>query len=154
MPRHVHACHRLVVDAPVDQAFMFFTPAGEELWVEGWQPSYIHPADGRTQAGMVFTTGQGDDLTIWTLVDFDRAAHRSRYLRCTPASRTGIVEVRCARVDADRTEVWVSYTLTALAAAGEQALGDFEGVRFAAMIDGWSREIAARRTLLLAATIR
>ena len=154
MPRHVHASHRIVVDAPVDQAFMFFTPAGEELWVEGWQPIYIHPADGRTQAGMVFTTGQGDDRTIWTLVDFDRAVYRSRYLRCTPALRTGIVEVRCAPCDADRTEVWVSYTLTALTAAGEQALGDFEGERFAAMIDGWSREIAARRALLLVATIR
>lgn len=154
MPRHAHASHRIVVDAPVDQAFMFFTPAGEELWVAGWQPSYIHPVDGRTQAGMVFTTGQGDDRTIWTLVDFDRGSHRSRYLRCTPASRTGIVEVRCAPLDADRTEVWVSYTLTALTAAGEQALADFEGERFAAMIDGWSHEIAARRTALLAATIR
>ena len=30
MPQHLHATHRIVVDAPVDRAFMFFTPAGEE----------------------------------------------------------------------------------------------------------------------------
>ncbi|MFO1337192.1 MAG: SRPBCC family protein [Burkholderiaceae bacterium] len=154
MPRHVHASHRIVVDAPVDQAFMFFTPAGEELWVDGWQPAYVHPADGRTEAGMVFTTGQGDELTVWTLADFDRSAHRSRYLRCTPASRTGLVEVRCTAAGTARTEVQVSYTLTALSAAGERVLEDFEGERFAAMIDGWAREISARRERLLAAQIR
>lgn len=93
MPQHLHATHRIVVDAPVDRAFMFFTPAGEELWVDGWQPAYIHPRDGRTEAGMVFSTGEGAEHTVWILADFDRAAHRSRYLRCTPASRTGIVEV-------------------------------------------------------------
>lgn len=154
MPRHLHSSHSIVVDAPVDQTFMFFTPAGEELWVNGWQPTYIHPADGHTEAGMVFTTGQNDDLTIWTLADFDRATHRSRYLRCTPASRTGLVEVHCVALDAQRTDVRVSYTLTALNAAGELALEGFEGERFAAMIDGWAQEITARRELLLAAVIR
>ncbi len=154
MPRHVHASHRIVVDAPVDQAFMFFTPAGEELWVEGWQPAYVHPADGRTEAGMVFTTGQGDEVTFWTMADFDRVAHRSRYLRCTPASRTSIVEVRCTALDTGRTEVQVSYTLTALNATSERVLDDFEGERFAAMIDGWAREIGARLPALRAAVIR
>ena len=154
MPRRLHATHGIVVDAPVDRAFMYFTPSGEELWVDGWRPTYLHPADGRTEAGMVFTTGEGDELTIWTLADFDRAARRSRYLRCTPASRTGLVEVHCVALDADRTHVTVGYTMTALDAAGERALEDYEGARFAAMIDGWARAIAARREVLRAARIR
>lgn len=154
MPQHVHASHRIVVDAPIDRCFMFFTPAGETLWVEGWQPTYLHPADGRTEAGMVFTTGQGPDHTVWMLADFDRAAHRSRYARVTPGSRTGFVEVHCRALEAGRTEVEVAYTLTALSEAGAQALQAFEGERFAQMIDGWSREIAARLDLLLRAEIR
>ncbi|WP_322029340.1 SRPBCC family protein [Paraburkholderia sp. J76] len=154
MPRRLHASHRIAVDAPVEQAFLFFTPAGEELWVDGWKPTYVHPLDGRTEAGMVFLTGQGDELTIWTLTDFDRQAHRSRYVRCTPASRTSIVDVHCAALDETRTEVCVSYTLTALNAVGERLLEDFEGERFAAMIDDWARKIAQRRELLLAASIR
>jgi hypothetical protein len=154
MPAHVQATHRIVVDAPVDRCFMFFTPAGEELWVDGWRPTYLHPQGGRTEAGMVFTTGDGDEYTVWTLVDFDRAQHRSRYLRCTPASRSGLVEVACRAVDASRTEVSVSYTLTALNARGREALAAYEGERFATMIEGWSRQIAARRELLLAASIR
>lgn len=31
--------------------------------------------DGRTEAGMVFTTGSGADFTIWCLADFDTHAH-------------------------------------------------------------------------------
>jgi len=153
MAHRLNVSHRIVVDAAVDQAFMFFTPAGEELWVDGWAPVYVYPRDGRTEAGMVFITGQGDERTIWTLTDFDRKAHRSCYLRCTPASRTGRVEVRCVALDEARTEVWVSYELTALNAAGEQALERYEGERFAAMIDDWARKIAACRELLLAASI-
>jgi hypothetical protein len=154
MPRHVHSRHRIVVEAPVDRCFMFFTPAGEELWVEGWRPDYLHPADGRTEAGMVFTTGHGGEATIWLLADFDRDAHRTRYVRCTPGSRTGTVEVRCHALDGERTEVEVSYALTALGPVGEQSLEAYEGEAFTAMIDGWAREIAARRAELLAATIR
>lgn len=154
MPLRLHVSHRIVVDAPVDQAFMFFTPAGEELWIDDWKPTYLHPRDGATESGMVFVTGEGDELTIWTLTDFDRDAHRSRYVRSTPASRVSVVEVRCSALDAARTEVQVSYTLTALNAAGERALEDFEGERFTAMIDDWANTIAARRELLLAATIR
>lgn len=154
MSRRLHVSHRIVVEAPVDQAFLFFTPAGEELWVDGWKPIYVHPSDDRTESGMVFLTGQGDDLTIWTLTDFDPEAHRSRYVRSTPASRTSLVEVRCAALDEARTEVRVSYTLTALNAAGERVLEEFEGERFTAMIDDWARKIAERRELLLAASIR
>lgn len=154
MPLHLQSSHRIVVDAPVDQAFMFFTPAGEERWVKGWQPTYVHPADGRTEAGMVFTTGQGDDLTIWTLVDFDPVAHQSRYLRCTPALRTGIVTVHCNALDRQRTEVWVAYALTALSAAGAQGLKDYEGAHFMAMIDGWADAIRDRLPELLCAVIR
>ena len=154
MPLHVHSSHRIVVDAPIDQAFLFFTPAGEELWVDGWLPTYLNPPDGRTEAGMVFTTGDGADHTIWLMADFDRAQHRSRYLRCTPGSRTGTVEVRCRALDAKRTEVEVTYALTALSDAGAEVLQAFEGSRFGEMIDGWAREIAARRDTLLTASIR
>ena len=83
MPRHAHASHRIVVDAPVDQAFMFFTPAGEELWAEGWQPSYIHPSDGRTEAGMVFTTGKLEGKPVATLL----GGSPGRVLPCSAASR-------------------------------------------------------------------
>jgi hypothetical protein len=153
MRRQLQCRHRIMVDLPTDQAFMCFTPAGEELWVDGWAPCYVHPADGRTEAGMVFSTGDGDEITYWLLADFDRAAHRSRYLRCTPASRMTVVEVHCCAVDATRSAVEVSYTLTALNDAGAAAIATFER-GFVAMIEGWAAAIAAKRDALLAADMR
>jgi hypothetical protein len=102
---------------------------------------------------MVFSTGNGDEITYWLLADFDRAAHRSRYLRCTPASRMTVVEVHCRAVDATRSAVEVSYTLTALNDAGAAAIATFER-GFAAMIEDWAAAIAAKRDALLAADIR
>lgn len=153
MSRHLQCHHRITIDLPVDRAFMLFTPAGEERWVEGWAPRYVHPTDGRTEAGMVFSTGAGDETTHWLLADFDRAARRSRYVRCTPASRMTVVEVRCRAIDGARTEVDVGYTLTALNHAGVAAIDSFDR-GFVAMIDGWAAAIAAQREALLAAEIR
>jgi hypothetical protein len=143
--------HTIAVPLPLETAFMLFTPAGEELWVDGWQPTYLHPASGHTEAGMVFTTGSGPEFTVWTLADFDREAHRSRYVRCTPASRLAIVEVACS-AGAAHTSVQVRYTVTAL--AEDASLEAYEGERFAAMIDGWAQAIAERRETLLTAPLR
>jgi|JI7StandDraft_1071085.scaffolds.fasta_scaffold10557_6 hypothetical protein len=154
MPLHTHATHRIVVNAPADKAYMFFTPAGEELWVDGWAPRYVYPSDGTTQRGMVFWTGQGSDLTVWRLLDFDRQAMRSLYVRCTPASRMGTVEVVCTALEVTKTQVEVTYALTALSPEGESLLEAFEGPEFAAMIDGWASLISRNLPRLLAATIR
>jgi hypothetical protein len=154
MPKQVYATHSIEINAPIARCFMFFTPAGEELWVDGWTPRYVQPTDGRTEAGMVFTTGLGAESTLWLLADFDPATHHSRYVRCTPGSRMGTVEINCTALDARRTVVEVSYTMTALSPAGETALQAFEGEHFAQMIDGWAEAIAAKLPLLLAAQIR
>jgi len=154
MSDHIHSSHRIGVAAPADTAFMFFTPAGEELWVDGWKPRYIHPADGATREGMVFTTGEGEQFSIWQLATFDRMKRRSRYVRTTPALRTGFVEIACSPVGNDETAVQVSYTLTALTPAGEASLEAFEGDAFRRMIDGWGEAIARRLPQLCEAAIR
>lgn len=154
MTLHIRSSHRIRVAAPADTAFMFFTPAGEELWVAGWKPRYVFPADGSTCAGMVFTTGADAQYTIWQLADFDRKARRSRYLRTTPALRTGFVEVLCMPVDDHHTEVRVEYDLTALSPEGEASLDAYRGAAFTAMIDEWATLIAARLPDLLSAAIR
>jgi hypothetical protein len=154
MTLHVRSSHSIRVAAPADTAFMFFTPAGEELWVAGWQPRYVFPADGRTCAGMVFTTGADAQYTIWQLADFDRAARRSRYVRTTPALRTGFVDVQCTPVADGHTDVRVEYDLTALTPEGEASLAAYDGAAFTAMIDEWAALIAARLPDLLRAAIR
>ena len=154
MTHHSTASHTLRIDLPIDQCQRLFTPAGEELWVDGWRPAYLHPKDGRTEPGMVFTTGTGPDFSIWTLADFDTRAHYARYVRVTPASRAGFVEVRCASVDSASTRVEVTYSLTALNDEGERLLDGFIGEAFVRMIEGWKKSIDARLAMLRDASIR
>jgi len=155
MPTHLSRSHRIRIPLPADQCQRLFTPAGEELWVEGWRPRYLHPADGRTQAGMVFTTGAGDELTFWTLVDYSTGPGRhARYTRVTPALRSAFVEVTCTPLSPDDTDVEVRYTLTALTQGGEAQLAALDDAAFAAMIDGWRSGIEARLPELRSAVIR
>jgi hypothetical protein len=143
MPQRVQSRHTITLPLPVDRAFMLFTPAGEEHWVPGWQPRYLDPSDGTTRAGMVFTTGEGDDYTVWHLADFDREATRSRYVRATPASRSGFVQVQCRALSPERTEVTVDYDLTALTPGAEATLEAYAGKAFEGMIEDWARRIEA-----------
>lgn len=149
MPRHIDSRHRIRIEAPVAKCFRFFTPAGEEHWVDGWAPRYLHPEGRATVQGMIFTTGSGDETTIWSLADFDTAQHYARYTRVTPASRAGFVEVRCTTDGERATVVDVRYTLTALTPAGEKVLEKFEGDSFVRMIEGWKTEIERRLPGLL-----
>jgi hypothetical protein len=92
---------------------------------------------------MVFRTFHDDETTLWGCVLFRPEAHRVRYARVTPTSRFGFVDIACRRIAPERTEVAVGYDYTALTAAGEAFLADFDAARFAAMIDGWRDEITA-----------
>lgn len=139
--KHLERGHTITLAGPVSQVFPLFTPRGETLWVEGWNPDYLHPENGETQAGMVFRTGAGEDLTLWSCLDWEPAAHRVRYARVTPASRFGFVEVACREISPGRTEATVSYTFTALSPAGEAILDGLTEAAFAAMIEDWRLRI-------------
>lgn len=139
---HVVRSHALVVALPAGEAFALFEPEGERAWAAGWDPRYLHPADGRAEAGMVFTTAHGGEATIWTLVRHEPRAGLVEYVRTTPGSRTGTVLVQCARLDAARTRVTVIYALTALSEHGNAVLRAFDEAAYRAYIDSWERAIA------------
>ncbi len=154
LPRSIVASHAILVDLPVDRCQALFTPAGEELWVDGWRPRYLDPDDGRTTQGMVFLTGDADECTVWTLLAYGQHPHHARYLRVTPASRWGHVDVGCEAVDPHRTRVTVRYALHALNDRGAEALRAFEPPRFTAMIEGWKQAIDSRLDVLRTAVVR
>jgi hypothetical protein len=135
--------HSFPVDLPARQAFALFEPEGERAWAAGWNPRYLHPADGRAERGMVFTTDHGGEFTIWTLMRHEPQAGIVEYVRTTPGSRTATVLVQCAALDAARTRVTVIYSLTGLTEAGNATVRAFDEAKYRAYIDSW--EVAIRR---------
>lgn len=134
--------HSFTVARPVDQVFPLFTPKGETLWVQGWNPNFIHPESGETCEGMVFRTGHDQDETIWSCIEWKPADHRVRYARVTPRSRFGFVEVTCKEAAAlKQTEVSVRYTFTALTEQGKTDLANLTEDAFSQMIETWRVQI-------------
>jgi hypothetical protein len=141
--KHIRREHAITLDLPVDAAFPLFTPIGETLWVDGWNPVFLHPRSGETCPGMVFTTGSGADFTCWSVADYDPVLYRARYARVTPASRFGWVEVDCTPDGPRRTRVQVSYSYAALSPAGNAFIEQFTADAYRAMIEEWRTLIAA-----------
>ena len=139
--RHEKVSHSISLPISADEAIEFFTPEGERMWVEGWAPRYLHPANGETIEGMVFETGEGAELTYWTVADFDLPGCRARYSRVTPGSRSTLVEVLCRADGESACRVEVGYTLTGLSEAGNAAIDAFIGNAYVEMIEGWRTRI-------------
>jgi hypothetical protein len=139
--RHEKVAHRISLPIAAAEAIEFFTPEGERMWIADWKPRYFHPANGETIEGMVFETGEGEELTYWTVVDFDLAGCRARYSRVTPGSRSTIVEVACRPNGEQACHVDVSYMLTGLSEAGNAVIEVFIGDAYIAMIEDWRTKI-------------
>jgi hypothetical protein len=128
--------HSIALNAGVERVFPMFTPLGEKAWVAGWSPQFHSPKSGLTTQGMVFQTGEADELTLWACCDWAPERFHVRYVRVTPASRFGFVEVTCIPASHSATVANVTYELTALSPHSEAFLRDF-AASFAAMIDTW-----------------
>lgn len=133
--------HDINVDYPMSETMQFFTPKGEESWVPGWDPRYIHPTHGDTREEMLFTTGHGGETTFWTCMRWEPEAGRARYLRLTPGSRAAFVDVHCRPAGAGRTSVRVTYETHALSDAGRAQMSEMTQEAFDEMIDEWAQLI-------------
>lgn len=137
MTAHSVRSHAIELAVEADAAFPMFTPLGEIDWVEGWEPEFLHPADGATGDGMVFRTRHDGEETLWACVDWRPAERRVRYVRVTPGSRFAFVAVAVEAIGARRCRVRVDYTTTALSPAGAETMAAVTPERFRAGIEGW-----------------
>jgi len=134
--------HSFVVERPVAAAFALFTPEGERRWAEGWDPVYVHPADGHAEADLVFTTSHGGEDTIWMVTRHDPASGLVEYARVTPGSRTARVLVQCTALSPERTRVTVIYVLTGLTESGNAYVRRMDEAAYRDYIDSWRDAIS------------
>lgn len=132
----------LRVAAPFEQAFFFFTPDGERLWVPDFDPAYLHPLSENQEAGAIFSTRHGGEDTLWMVLRFSPREGVAEYARATPGSRRGTVHVRLEPIDGNATQATVTYDLVSTSAAGDAVLGALTEVAYAAMLTDWERRIA------------
>jgi len=123
---------------PASCVLALFEPIGEMRWASGWEPHMVYPTSGDAEAGAVFTTQHpGEPDTIWTLAAYNPTQRRLAYLRVTPGSRVGGVEISCVEVADGTTDVTVTYTFTALSAAGNEFIAGFTEEHYQEYMAAW-----------------
>jgi hypothetical protein len=138
---HIEHTGELRFFAPPDEIFELFTPEGERRWAPDWAPNWIHPHDGEAHAEAVFATTNGGEETVWMVLELDANERRAKYLRMTPGSRIGVVEVACESASEGGTTVRVTYRMTALTPEGERRLAAFDAAAYAEMMAEWQRRV-------------
>jgi hypothetical protein len=126
-----------------EPAWFLFTPRGEKLWADGWDPVFPAPADDDTEPGTVFETAHGPQRTTWVVcarepgqsVRYARLAHGrdAGTVTVTLDDETGPGESRVATVE---------YDLTALSAEAATELARF-AAGYPQFLRHWEEAIAA-----------
>ena len=126
-----------------EPAWFLFTPRGERLWAEGWDPLFPAPADDDTEPGTVFETAHGQQRTTWVVCA--REPGRSvRYARIAHGRDAGTVTVTLddATGPGESRVATVEYDLTALSAEAAGGLARF-AAGYSQFLRHWEEAIAA-----------
>ena len=126
---------------PVAELFRLFSPEGEKSWVPGWDYENVM---GTTELSedYVFLTRKHDHLTteaIWIVKTYDPKSHLVQYYKIEPDEKIGVVTVKCNELEAERTEVQVTYKYMALSATGEMFVSEFSESVYQEFITEWQR---------------
>lgn len=126
-----------------EPALFLFTPRGETLWAEGWDPLFPAPADDDTEPGTVFETVHGQQRTTWVVCA--REPGRSvRYARIAHGRDAGTVTVTLddGAPPGEPRVATVDYDLTALSGEAATHLGRF-AADYPRFLRDWEEAMAA-----------
>ena len=132
------------LDCSADTAFPLFSPEGERLWIETWNPQPIFPDTIEFQPDTIFRQGDGADEAVWTIVDVDWQTHRAEYVRVA-GSHAAHIAVELEALSNERCRVRVSYTLTVFGHDAASLLESFSENAFAERMLNWQRWITDYR---------
>jgi len=116
-----------------------FSPEGEKYWVPGWDYEKVM-GTAELSEDYVFLTKAHDHGTtdaIWIVKKYDPESHFVQFYKIEPEDKIGVVTVKCAELEAERTKVQVTYKYIALSATGEMFVSDFSERAYEEFIGEW-----------------
>lgn len=128
------------LELPPKEALPLFTAPGEKIWIPSWNPTILS-GDG-IETGTIFTTVHAGHKTYWNVVDYDEQSKHALYVRVTPESDSGTVDVTVKSNGKGGSIVHVSYQLTALTAVGSKNLQhNYSEFKYSQMMTKWKSMI-------------
>jgi hypothetical protein len=126
-----------------EPALYLFTPRGEKLWADGWDPLFPAPAGDDTEPGTVFETVHGQQRTTWVVCALD-PGRSVRYARIAHGRDAGTVTVTLddGTPPGESRVATVDYDLTALSREASDDLARF-AAGYPQFLRHWEEAIAA-----------
>ncbi len=131
----------LEVAASIDEAFPLFSPAGERLWVPGWEPEHLHPPGVEWAEGQIFRTHDHHGEAIWVVTKLDPEHHVAEYHRVEPGRYVARITVRCAATAAGHTTVSTEYGFIGLSEDGNAEIAAMTQADYDAKMERWAEWI-------------
>ena len=112
-------------------------PVKEAEWLDSWDYQLIFSQSGVAEHGCVFTSQSAGEKTIWLITKRDNDRCETEFVRLTPGSRVAVVTVRIEDGGQQTSRVHISYTITALTAAGNAFIDSFSEKNFVKDMQFW-----------------
>jgi hypothetical protein len=129
--------------AGYEPALFLFTPRGEKLWADGWDPLFPALAVDDTEPGTVFETVHDQQRTTWVVCAW-QAGQSVRYARLAHGRDAGMVTVTLddGAAAGESRVATVEYDLTALSDEAAAGLARF-AAGYPLFLRHWEEAIAA-----------
>ena len=132
------------LDMTQEYALPLFTAPGEKLWISSWDPIILY-GDGYEEGTVWVTTSHGR-TTYWLVVAYDTKTRHAQYVRVTPGTSTGTVDVSVTSNGDGGSIVNVTYQLTGLSDDGNEAVAELlNEPAYAEMMEEWQSMINSSR---------
>jgi hypothetical protein len=127
----------LTINAAPSVVHALICPVKEAEWLESWDYELIFSQSGFAEYGCVFTSQSAGEETIWLITKRDDDRCETEFARITPGSRVAVVTVRIEDGGQQTSRVLISYTITALSAAGNAFIDSFTEENFVKDMQFW-----------------
>jgi len=124
---------------PIEKLFLLFSPEGEKLWVPNWDYENVMETTELSEDYIFFTRSHdhGTREAIWIVKRYDPKLHLVQFYKIEPEDKIGVITVNCTQLEAEKTEVHVTYKYMALSSIGEKFVSEFSASAYEEFIGEW-----------------
>jgi hypothetical protein len=111
---------------PFGEAFPLFNAVGEQRWVAGWDPRFVHPVEARAGEGVVFQTNKANMGTAtWVQTVHEPSIGTASFVYVVPDHHVAMVDVGVTPDGEGRSRAAVRYRMTSLSSDADDFVRAF-----------------------------
>jgi hypothetical protein len=118
-------------EKPIDVLFPMFSVEAEKSWIPNWDYKNIL---GHTNLheDYVFLSKNSDSTkdVIWLVKRYIPVTHLIQFYKVEPEDKIGIITVQCNKIEANLTQVEISYEYISLSKKGDDFITSFTSEKY------------------------